>query len=94
MDFYVWVMSRLGLDVSSIGYFLYVDGDRFKDKIFLGENEANMSFKVTLIAYETDISWVERTLVSIRNTLHKKRRPPHHPACELGSFIEAARPNP
>ena len=53
-----------------------------------------MSFEVTLIAYETDISWVERTLVSIRNTLHKKRRPPHHPACEHGSFIEAARPNP
>ena len=35
-----------------------------------------MSFKVTLIAYETDISWVERTLVSIRNTLHKKNGGP------------------
>ncbi|MGA0345106.1 MAG: PD-(D/E)XK nuclease family protein [Alphaproteobacteria bacterium] len=93
MDFYVWVMSRLSLDVSSIGYFLYVDGDRFKDQIFLGEDEANMSFKVTLIAYETDISWVERTLVAIRKTLHKKQRPLHHPACEHGGFIDAARPN-
>ena len=29
-----FVMRRMGFDVSETGYFLYVDGDRFKIEIF------------------------------------------------------------
>ena len=35
MDLYVWVMQKKGFNVSSTGYFLYCDGDRFSDYSFL-----------------------------------------------------------
>ncbi len=92
MDFYVWVMRRIGLDASSIGYFLYVDGDRFSEGDFLGKLDAKMKFKVTLLPYETNISWVEITLERIRKTLLNEKRPPHAAGCEYGKFLEDSSP--
>ena len=91
MDFYVWVMRRKGLITSNIGYFLYVDGDRFSKSKFLGKKIATMQFKATLIPYKTNLTWVEPTLLKIKNTLHKKRRPKHNPACEYYNFLKQAK---
>ena len=88
MDLYVWVMRRKGFDVSDIGYFLYCDGDRFSDYQFLGDECAVMKFKMQLIPYEVDISWIESTLRRIRECLHSIRRPPHSANCEYGVFLE------
>jgi hypothetical protein len=89
MDLYVWVMKQKGFNVSSIGYFLYCDGDRFSDYNFLNENEANMKFKMSLLTYEIDLSWIEPTLIKIKDCLHQVKCPSHNPECEYGQFIEA-----
>ena len=89
MDLYVWVMKQKGFKVSSIGYFLYCDGDRFSDYNFLNENEANMKFKMSLLTYEVDLSWIEPTLIKIKDCLHQVKCPSHNPDCEYGQFIEA-----
>ena len=65
MDLYVWVLRRMGFDVSETGYFLYVDGDRFTDRDFLSAHEALMIFKTTLIPYTVDIFWIAPTIVLI-----------------------------
>ena len=60
MDLYVWVMRQKGFDVSDEGYFLYCDGDRFSDYDFLGtQNEFLMKFKMSLLPYTVDTTWIE-----------------------------------
>jgi hypothetical protein len=89
MDFYIWVMRRLGLDTSDVGYFLYCDGDRFTEKKFLHEGHATMQFKVTLLAYKSDLSWIEPTLKKIKKLLDSKECPAHADKCEYGVFLTA-----
>lgn len=89
MDLYVWVMRQKGFDVSSTGYFLYCDGDRFSDYDFLGKSGAVMKFKMSLIPYETSTEWVEPTLESIDKCLNSDLCPDHNSDCEFGTFIKA-----
>lgn len=58
MDMYVWVTSRKGFNVSSTGYFLYCDGDRFSNYEFLKSEDAIMKFKMSLLTYEVDTSCI------------------------------------
>jgi hypothetical protein len=89
MDFYIWVMNRLKIDTSNIGYFLYCDGDRFTDKPFLNDRNATMEFKISLITYESDFSWVEPTLRKIKKLLNSPKCPEHSKRCEHGAFLKA-----
>ena len=56
MDLYVWVLMRF--DVSDEGYFLYCDGDRFSDYDF-GNPKCSMKFKMSLLPYTVDTTWIE-----------------------------------
>ena len=58
MDLYVWVLRRLGFEVSNTGYFLYCDADRFTSAPFLREGAALMDFKVSLLDYSVDCTWL------------------------------------
>ena len=87
MDLYIWIMRRIGLDASDTGFFLYCDGDRFTDQKFLGEEEANMRFKMTLLPYSSDQTWIEPTLHQIKDTLHSPICPDHNPYCEYGTLL-------
>ena len=90
MDLYVWVLRRMDFEVSDIGYFLYVDGDRFTDRDFLSDNEGLMVFKTTLIPYVVDTSWIGPSLKKIKKTLNKPARPEHSEHCQYGGFLKAA----
>ena len=81
--------QKKGFNVSSTGYFLYCDGDRFSDYSFLNQNDASMKFKMSLLSYEVNFDWIEPTLMNIRECLHKKECPDHAPACEYGQFLDA-----
>ena len=89
MDFYIWVMGRLGVETSEIGYFLYCDGDRFTETQFLHHDHATMQFKTTLIAYKSDLSWIEPTLLKIKHLLDSEKCPDHSEKCEYGPFLGA-----
>ena len=89
MDMYVWVMRRKGFSVSSIGYFLYCDGDRFSDYDFLHSEDASMQFKMSLISYEVDTSWIGSTLLEIKKCLQSPTTPDHAANCEYGTFLDA-----
>ena len=87
MDFYVWVLRRKGFSVSDIGYFLYCDGDRFTEYTFLGDEIATMQFKMTLLPYHVDTSWIEPCLKKIEETLHYKECPAHNETCKHGNYL-------
>jgi hypothetical protein len=57
MEIYQWLFRSAGFPVSSIGYFLYVNGD--KQGGFYEAGVGRMCFETTLIAYEGDTGWVD-----------------------------------
>jgi len=89
MDMYVWVMRRKGFSISSIGYFLYCDGDRFSEYDFLNSENASMQFKMSLIPYQVDTGWIETTLMDVRACLQSPTTPSHAANCEYGTFLDA-----
>lgn len=89
MDMYVWIMKRKEFNVSSIGFFLYCDGDRFSDYEFLQKDKACMEFKMSLLSYEVDTSWIEQTLLQIKQCLNSTYTPSHSEECEYGTFLKS-----
>ena len=88
MDLYVWILRRMGHEVSGEGYFLYCDGDRFSDYQFLGREDANMTFKIALIKYDTEQLWIEPTLEKIKKCLISETTPDHSEECDYGNFLK------
>ncbi|MDC0220406.1 hypothetical protein OAL54_01575 [Gammaproteobacteria bacterium] len=99
MDMYQWIMRRKGFDVSSIGYFVYVDGQHLDQMGMIDENDptkAFMEFKTSIIPYQGDDSWVENTLFKIKDGIEARASEgsnfshislSHSEDCELGKFI-------
>ena len=96
MDMYIWIARQKGLNVSNIGYFVYVDAQH-KDieGMLIDKNPsiAWMQFNASIIAYEADTSWVEPTLVDIKNFLMNQSSIPNHTpkgdnftGCDLGRY--------
>jgi hypothetical protein len=87
MDLYAWVLYKKGFPVDGKGYFLYCDADRFSEYSFLNSESANMKFKINLIDYEVNFSWISPTLEQIYDTIRLPERPSHNHLCEYGKFL-------
>lgn len=83
MEFYQWLMRQNGFKVSNTGYFVYCNGDRSAEG-FGGV----VNFKVKLIAYEGDDSWIERELVRARECLELEVPPPPTDTCEQCAYLK------
>ena len=90
IEFYQWVLIKNGFDVSSTGYVLYVDGDRFAPGGMLGEDDATMLFKVSLLDFEGNTDWIEPVLFEIRDALDSPTCPEHQPKCPHGAYLNKA----
>lgn len=70
MEIYQWLLRRNGLSVSDTGYFVYANGridlDGFFDKV---------EFRTKLIPYVGDTSWIEPTLLRIKECLEGEMPP-------------------
>tara|TARA_B100001287_G_C22609288_1_gene494306 strand:+ start:281 stop:1120 length:840 start_codon:yes stop_codon:yes gene_type:complete len=96
MDMYVWVARQKGLNVSNTGYFVYVDAQhKHIEGMLIDRNPtiAWMKFNASIIPYEADTSWVEPTLVEIKNFLMNQSTIPDHTpkgdnfmGCDVGRY--------
>ena len=79
MDMYVWILRRKGFEVNNKGYFVYVNGDQhFEDGMLIADkSKAKMMFDVQLIEYESDDSWVEEAIKSVKACLESTSCPNH-----------------
>lgn len=70
MEVYQWLLRQNGFEVSDIGYFVYATGtqdrDGFHDKV---------DFETIVFPYEGDSSWIERSLLSIKECLDNDKIP-------------------
>ncbi len=84
MEVYQWLLRQNGYNVSNTGYFVYCNG--------IADAEAfdqKLEFRVNLITYKGDDSWVEKTILDIHKCLNSSKIPPVGHDCDYCSYIEA-----
>ena len=81
MEFYQWLLRKNGFKVSNVGYFVYCNGDRSQDSF-----SEKVLFKVTLIPYCGDDSWVEPTILEAKKCLEAENPPGYSESCAQCGF--------
>jgi hypothetical protein len=82
MEVYQWLLRQNGYKVSNTGYFVYCNGQTDR-KAFDGKLE----FDITLIPYEGDDSWVEKTIIKAHNCLNGEKIPEADPNCDYCNYV-------
>jgi len=82
-EVYQWLFRRNDFKVSSIAYFVYVNGRKDLEAF-----DAKLEFDVHLLPYEGNDSWVEPTLMKIKQTLDSETIPPHSDECEYCAYLK------
>ena len=82
VEFYQWLLRGNSFDVSDTSYFVYCNGIKDK-KEFLNKLE----FKVKLIAYQGNGSWIEPTLHKVKETLMSEEPPPASSECVYCKYV-------
>lgn len=78
MEFYQWLLRQNGFRVSDTGYFVFCNGQTTSDKF-----DGKLEFKIEIIEYKGDDSWVEPTLFEIKKCLDGQEIPDFSENCEL-----------
>ena len=83
VEIYQWILSNLGLDISLISYFLYVNA-KIDQKTF----DDKLDFEWTIIPYKSkDYSWVSETIIEIKNFLETNNIPSSSNDCDLCKYM-------
>jgi len=77
MDFYAFLLQRMGFDVSDTSYFLVCNADR-SAKGFYGE----MKFSETLIPYKWNAAWIPGKVSEMINLMNSSQIPDAHSSCK------------
>lgn len=86
MEIYQWLLRKNGFKVSNTGYFVYCNGDTEKES-FSGKLE----FKISLLPYEGNDSWVEGILFAVRKCLESDEFPEPSDTCDFCKYRTAVR---
>lgn len=86
MEVYQWLLRQNGYKVSKTGYFVYCNGDTDK-KAFDGKLE----FDVTLIPYDGNDDWVEKTIFEIYECLQSDQLPDCSEVCDYCAYRQATK---
>ncbi len=84
MEVYQWLLRQNGYKVSDTGYFVYCNG--------IADAEAfdqKLEFRVNLISYTGDDSWVEKTIIEAHKCLNSDKIPKADSDCDYCSYWEA-----
>ncbi|MES2436972.1 MAG: PD-(D/E)XK nuclease family protein [Patescibacteria group bacterium] len=84
MTIYQWLLRKKGFDVSTTGYFVYVNGRADKEAF-----DGKLEFDVTLIPSEGEDTWVDKEIVKIKTCLDDDRIPEYSKECDHCRFIQA-----
>lgn len=85
MEVYQWLFRQNGFPVSSVGYFVYCNGNLDK-KAF----DAKLEFDIKLLPYKGDDSWVERTVINIHRCLNSETLPSSGADCAFCRYRKMA----
>lgn len=77
MEVYQWLLRRNGLTVNSTGYFVYCNG-----RLDLEAFNSKVEFRIKVIPYTGDDSWIEPTLLDIKACLESDEMPAPGVECD------------
>jgi len=77
LEFYAYLLNKMGFDVSNTGYFYVCNADREANSF-----EGKMGFDETLVPYELNISWIEPKISEMLSVLNSYEIPSANPSCE------------
>jgi len=83
MEVYQWLLRKNNFSVSNIGYFVYCNGDTDR-KAF----DKKIEFDITVIPYEGDDDWVEKTIFSAHKCLMSNDIPERGEDCDFCRYRE------
>ena len=86
MEIYQWLFRKNGYKVSSMGYFVYCNGNTDKEA-FDGE----LDFDIKIIPYIGDDSWVEKTIRDAIECLKSDVMPESGADCDFCKYLKAVR---
>ena len=82
MEFYQWLLRQNGFKVSNDGYFVYCNGIKDKDSF-----DEVLEFRIKILHYEGNDSWVEPTIFEIKNIILGEKIPNTSPECDVCSYV-------
>ena len=86
IEVYQWLLRQKGFNVSNMGYFIYCNGDDSKERF-----NAKLEFSISVLPYKGDDSWVEPTLLAIRECLRSDQFPVATSSCAFCQYRGAVR---
>jgi hypothetical protein len=84
MEIYQWLLRQNGYKVSDIGYFIYCNG-KANEKAFNGKLE----FDITLIPYQGNDNWIEKTILDIHRCLNSDKIPEANLDCDYCDYVNS-----
>lgn len=87
MEVYQWLLRQLGFKVAKVGYFVYCNGRTDKEAF-----DGKVEFDVTVLPYSGDDSWIEATLLKIKDCLENETAPAMKDDCEFCGYAKARTP--
>lgn len=84
MEIYQWLLRQNGYKVSDTGYFVYCNG--------IADAEAfdqKLEFRVSLIPYQGNDDWIEKTILDIHRCLNSDEIPEADPDCDYCNYINS-----
>jgi hypothetical protein len=86
MEVYQWLFRQNGFKVSDTGYFVYCNGITDKEAF-----DGKLEFKIKLIPYKGNDSWIENVLQKIFACLQSDIMPSPSPECDYCNYIQAVK---
>ena len=82
IEFYQWILEKMGFNVNKKGFFVYCTGDNT-----LGSFNGVMNFHVKLIEYIGNYSWVNETLDKLIECVESEKVPESNPDCDYCKYF-------
>ena len=86
MDIYVHILRKMNFDVSDVSYFYVCNGEKTNNKF-----ESKMDFKITLIPYKVNTSWIDGKLFEMKEVLNLNSPPDIVPTCEKCAYLKGGK---
>lgn len=83
MEIYQWIFRQMEFKVSKTGYFVFANADKNLPKF-----DGKLNFKISIISYEADDSWVDSAIMDIKKCLDSDRIPLASENCEHCGYRE------
>ena len=82
IEIYSWIFKKNGFDLSNTAYFLFCSA-LYKS---VGSFNNKLEFKINIVSYELDDTWVDKTLVNLKKVLDADKLPDKSLNCDYCNY--------